>query len=147
MPQVVGRGDARVIAASATPLEIARVTYESAAEENGRNLLAALTPDTSWTEAADFPYAGTCIGPPAIIANVLHRLASEWIDYRAQVHPYFADGDQVAAFGVYSETFRETGKAMSASFVHLYRLKDGKIVSMEQYVDSAMARRALMKAC
>jgi hypothetical protein len=32
---------------------------------------------------------------------------------------------------------------MTASFAHLYRLKDGKIVSMEQYVDSAMVRKAL----
>lgn len=130
-----------------TPLEIIRATYEGASEDNGRNLLGALAPDATWTEAAGFPYAGTYIGPESIVANVFHRLASDWIDYRAQVHTYLADGDRVAAFGVYSGTYRETGKAMSATFAHLYRLNDGKIVSMEQYVDSAMVRQALTKTC
>ncbi|WP_036190892.1 nuclear transport factor 2 family protein [Marinobacter lipolyticus] len=125
-------------------LDIIRATYEGASEENVRNLLAALAPNATWTEAAGFPYAGTYTGPEAIIANVFQRLATEWIDYRAEVHTYLADGDRVAAFGVYSGTYRKTGKAMTATFAHLYRLKDGKIVSMEQYVDSAMVRQALV---
>ena len=126
-----------------TSLDIIRATYEGPSEENGKNLLAALAPDATWTEAAGFPYAGTYTGPEAIIANVFQRLAKEWIGYSAKVHTYLADGDRVAAFGVYSGTYRATGKAMTATFAHLYRLKDGKIISMEQYVDSAMVRAAL----
>lgn len=126
-----------------TNLEIIRSTYEGASADNGNNLLSALAPDATWTEAAGFPYAGTYIGPEAIIANVFKRLASEWIDYQAKVHTYLADGDQVAAFGVYSGTYRQTGIAMTATFAHLYRLDQGKIVTMEQYVDSAMVMRAL----
>lgn len=124
-------------------LDIIRATYEGASEDNGKKLLAALAPNATWTEAAGFPYAGTYTGPEAITANVFHRLATEWIDYRAEVHTYLADGNQVAAFGVYSGTYRKTGKAMTATFAHLYRLRDEKIVSMEQYVDSAMVRQAL----
>lgn len=126
-----------------TPLDIIRATYEGPSEENGKNLLAALAPEATWTEAAGFPYAGTYTGADAIIANVFRRLATEWIGYTAKVHTYLADGDRVAAFGVYSGTYRATGKAMTATFAHLYRLKDGKIVSMEQYVDSAMVRDAM----
>lgn len=129
-----------------TNLKIIRSTYEGASAENGKNLLAALAPDTTWTEAAGFPYAGTYTGPEEIISNVFHRLATEWIDYRAKVHTYLADGDQVAAFGVYSGTYRKTGNAMTATFAHLYRLKDGKIVTMEQYVDSVMVRQARAEA-
>jgi ketosteroid isomerase-like protein len=44
---------------------------------------------------------------------------------------------------VYSGTYRKTGKTMKASFAHLYQLRDEKIVSMEQYVDSAMVQQAL----
>lgn len=124
-------------------LDIIRASYEGPSEENGKNLLAALAPDATWTEAAGFPYAGTYTGPEEIVAKVFFRLATEWIDYRAQVHTYLADGDQVAAFGKYSGTYRKTGKSMTATFAHLYRLKDGKIVSMEQIVDSAMVQKAL----
>lgn len=124
-------------------LEIIRATYEGSSEENGRHLLAALAAEATWTEAAGFPYAGTYVGAEAIIANVFRRLAMEWMDYRAEVHTYLADGDRVAAFGAYSGTYKATGKAIRATFAHLYRLKDGKIVSMEQYVDSAIVRQAM----
>lgn len=126
-----------------SPLDIIRATYEGPSEENGKNLLSALAPNATWTEAAGFPYAGTYTGADDIIANVFHRLATEWKDYRAQVHTYLADGDRVAAFGVYSGTYLKTGKAMTATFAHLYLVKGGKIISMEQYVDSAMVREAL----
>ena len=129
-----------------TNLEIIRATYEGASEENGKNLIASLANDVVWTEAAGFPYAGTYRGSQAIIDNVFHRLATEWIDYRAKVHTYLADGDHVAAFGVYSGTYRDTGIAMNATFAHLYQLKEGKIISMEQYVDSATVLRAMAPA-
>jgi ketosteroid isomerase-like protein len=122
---------------------IIRATYEASAEQKGQRLRAALAPDAAWTEAAGFPCAGTYVGFDAIAAGVFQRLATEWIDYRAEAHTYLEDGDQVAAFGVYSGTYRATGKAMTATFAHLYTLKDGKIVRMEQYVDSLLVNRAI----
>lgn len=126
-----------------TYLDIIRSTHEGSSEENGKRLLDALAPDAIWTEAAGFPYAGTYVGPEAISTEVFQRLATEWIDYRATVHTYLADGDRVAAFGVYSGIYRQTGKAMQASFAHLYRLESNKIVEMQQFVDSAMVREAM----
>lgn len=126
-----------------TNLDIIRATYEGVAAENGKNLMASLADDVVWTEAAGFPYAGTYHGPQAIIDNVFQRLTNEWIDYQAKVHTYLSEGDHVAAFGVYSGIYRKTGIAMKATFAHLYRLKEGKIISMEQYVDSATVVRAM----
>ena len=59
-------------------------------------------------------------------------------------YTYLVDGDRVAAFGVYSGTYKATGKAMRATFAHLYRVKDGKIATMEQYVDSHVVQQALV---
>jgi ketosteroid isomerase-like protein len=50
-----------LIAMSAN-LEIIRATYEGSSEDNGRNLLAALAPDATWTEAEGFPYPGSVVG-------------------------------------------------------------------------------------
>ena len=97
-----------------------------------------------WTEAEGFPYAGTYVGVEALMAGVFRRLATEWIGYRAGVHTYIADGDRVAAFGIYSGTYKATGKSMTATFAHLYEVKDGKIVRMTQYVDTAMVQKALV---
>jgi uncharacterized protein len=124
-------------------LEVIRGTYEGSSEDNGRNLLAALARDAEWTEAEGFPYAGTYVGPDAIIAGVFQRLGTEWIGYRADVHTYLEDGDRVAAFGVYSGTYKATGKSMHAAFAHLYEVRDGKILSMTQYVDTFLVQQAL----
>ena len=124
-------------------LDLIRATYEGSSDENGRNLLAVLAPETAWTEAEGFPYAGTYVGPHAIVAGVFRRLATEWIGYRADVHTYLEDGDHVAAFGVYSGTYKATGKSMRADFAHLYDLRSGKIVSMRQYVDTLIVQQAL----
>jgi ketosteroid isomerase-like protein len=129
-------------------LDLIRATYEgSSSKENGRNLLAALAPDAEWTEAEGFPYAGTYVGPEAIVAGVFRRLATEWTGYRADVHTYLEDGNRVAAFGVYSGTYKATGRSMRAAFAHLYRVKDGKIVSMKQYVDTLLVQQALVRHC
>ena len=126
-----------------TNLELIRSTYEGTSADNGRNLRAVLSPDVEWTEAEGFPYAGIYVGPEAVIAGVFHRLQTEWTGYRAQVHTYLADGDRVAAFGVYSGTYNVTGKSMTSPFAHLYHLKDGKIMRMAQYVDTVLVSRAL----
>jgi ketosteroid isomerase-like protein len=125
-------------------LDLIRATYEGSSEQNGRNLLAALAPDATWTEAEGFPYAGTYVGPEAIIAGVFHRLATEWIGYKAEAHTFLEDGDRVAAFGVYSGTYKATGKPMRAAFAHLFEVKNGKITSMVQYVDTLVVSRALV---
>jgi len=126
-----------------TNLELIRSTYEGTSADNGRNLRAVLSPNVEWTEAEGFPYAGTYVGPEAVIAGVFHRLQTEWTGYRAQVHTYLADDDRVAAFGVYSGTYNATGKSMTSPFAHLYHLEDGKIVRMAQYVDTVLVSRAL----
>jgi ketosteroid isomerase-like protein len=124
-------------------LDLIRATYEGSSEDNGRALLAALAPDAEWTEAEGFPYAGTYVGPDGILAGVFRRLASEWIGYRADVNTYLEDGDRVAAFGVYSGTYKATGKSMRADFAHLYEIKDGKITRMRQYVDTVLVQKAI----
>jgi len=124
-------------------LDLIRATYQGSSDENGRNLLAVLAPDTAWTEAEGFPYAGTYVGSQAIVAGVFRRLATEWTGYRADVHTYLEDGDRIAAFGVYSGTYKATGKSMRAAFAHLYQVRHGKILSMMQYVDTHLVQQAL----
>jgi uncharacterized protein len=124
-------------------LDLLRSTYEGLSGENATRLLAALTPDAEWVEAPGFPYAGTYVGAEAIVAGVFQRLATEWIDYRAEAHDYIEQGNRIAAFGFYSGTYKATGRFMQASFAHLYIFRDGKIARMVQYVDSHMVQQAM----
>ncbi len=127
-------------------LDLIRSTYEGSAEERGRNLFALLAEEFVWTEAEGFPYGGTYTSPQAVIANVFERLNTEWIDFRAEIERFVADGDTVVVFGWYTGTYRTTGRAMRAAVAHRWTLRDGRIVGFFQYVDSAMVRRAMIAA-
>ena len=120
-----------------TNLEIIKSTYEGkTSEDNGRNLAKYVAENISWTEAKGFPYAGTYIGLESVTKNVFSRLGSEWIDYKFTPEDYISNNDNVVAYGTYTGTYKLTGKAFSARVAHVWRLKDGKIISFEQFVDS-----------
>jgi ketosteroid isomerase-like protein len=120
-----------------TNLEIVKSTYEGkTSEENGQNLAKYVAKDISWTEAKGFPYAGTYIGLENITKNVFSRLGSEWIDYKFTPEDYVASDDKVVAYGTYTGSYKITGKSFSARVAHIWKLKNGKIISFEQFVDS-----------
>ena len=120
-----------------TNLEIVKSTYEGkTSEENGRNLAEHVAANITWTEAKGFPYGGTYTGLENITKNVFSRLGSEWIDYKFTPEDYVASGDKVVAYGTYSGTYKATGRFMEARVAHVWKLRAGKIVSFEQFVDS-----------
>ncbi|MFW0717842.1 nuclear transport factor 2 family protein [Pedobacter sp. N23S346] len=127
-----------------TNLEIVKSTYEGkTSAENGRNLAKYVSDSISWTEAKGFPYAGTYIGLEDITKNVFSRLGSEWIDYKFTPEDYVANDDRVVAFGTYTGTYIITGKAFEARVAHIWKLKEGKIISFEQFVDSQTVNNAM----
>ncbi len=127
-----------------TNLEIIKSTYEGkTSEENGKNLAKHVAGNISWTEAKGFPYAGTYIGLDHVTRNVFSRLGSEWIDYKFTPEDYVASEDKVVAFGTYTGTYKITGKAFEARVAHVWKLKEGKIISFEQFVDSQPVNDAM----
>lgn len=127
-----------------TNLEIIKSTYEGkTSEENGKNLAKYVADDISWTEAKGFPYAGTYIGLEDVSKNVFSRLGSEWNDYKFTPEDYVASDDKVVAFGTYSGTYKITGKSFIARVAHVWKLKDNKIISFEQFVDSQPVNDAM----
>ena len=127
-----------------TNLEIIKSTYEGkTSEENGKNLSKYAADDISWTETKGFPYAGTYIGLDNITKNVFSRLGSEWIGYKFTPEDYVASDDKVVAYGTYSGKYKLTGKLFEARVAHVWKLKDGKIRSFEQFVDSQSVNNAI----
>jgi ketosteroid isomerase-like protein len=127
-----------------TNLEIVRSTYEGkTSEENGKNLAKYVADNISWTEAKGFPYGGTYIGLENITKNVFSRLGSEWIDYKFTPEDYVASDDKVVAYGTYTGTYKITGKPFEARVAHVWKLKDKRIISFEQFVDSQPVNNAI----
>ena len=119
-------------------VDVIKAHYAASDRGDLPGMLAPLAEDVAWTEMAGFPYAGTYIGPDAVRDNVFGRLAGEWDDYTANVEEVVGAGNGIVlGIGNYTGTYRATGRSMTARFVHVWRLSDGKVHQFEQFTDTA----------
>jgi len=123
--------------------ELIQALYDAFAARDANAMMAFLDDDVHWTEAEGFPYAGTHVGPQAVMDNVWMRMATEWHDWQAHLDDIIVEGDRVATTGTYTAIHKATGKKLRARFAHTFKIRDGKIVAMEQFVDSAKVNEAL----
>lgn len=118
--------------------------YERLGKGDVPGVLGLLDPHVQWTEAERFPYyAGTSVGPQAVLDNLLKRLAADWSDFTATPKDYLIEGTTIVSFGTYSGIYRRTGKSMRADFAHVWTVENGKITSFLMYTDTAKVLEAL----
>ncbi|MBP7146530.1 MAG: nuclear transport factor 2 family protein [Acidobacteria bacterium] len=122
--------------------EIIRGLYAAFAAGNVPAVLERLDPQVRWTEAEGFPYGGTYVGHEAVLGGVLAKLATEWDGFAVVPEEFIAERDIVVAVGRYSGVFKESGKAFTAPFAHVWRLRDGRVVEFRQHTDTLLVQRA-----
>jgi ketosteroid isomerase-like protein len=131
--------------AATSNLEIVQALYAALGEGDGDRVLEILDPQVEWIQNEGFPGGGRFVGAEAVYEKVFNRLADEWEGWGAEVGRWLEAGDSVVALGAYRGTCRKTGKSMRAAFAHIYWLYDGRIVSFEQYADTAKVAAACAK--
>jgi ketosteroid isomerase-like protein len=124
-------------------VDVVRGAYESFAAGDVPAVLATFDDKIEWTEAAGFAYAGTYIGPQAVVDGVFMRLGTEWDGFSAVPEQIISEGDTVVSIGWYGGTYRSTGKPVHARFAHVWKLADGKVVTFEQIVDTVKTADAM----
>ena len=124
-------------------LDVIRGLYDAVGRGDVPAVLAGLDSNVEWIEAEGFPYAGTYIGPDAVLTNVLSRIAIDWDGYTITPQEFIDGGDKVVVPGRYSGTWKGTGKSFECDFAHIWTLRDGKAIGFHQYVDSALVQAAL----
>jgi ketosteroid isomerase-like protein len=130
-------GDSAPVATDASEANraIVRQAYADFAAGDVDAFLAILDPEVVWTDAEGYPYAGTYVGPDALVEGLLARIGAEWTDYTVVTDTYVADGDRVVALGTYTGTYTATGRSVEAPFAHVWQLAEGRVVRFRQYTD------------
>ncbi len=119
-----------------TNKEIVQGLYAAFSTGNIPAVLAVLDEGIVWTEAEGFLYGGTYYGPNAVLANVFMKLGSEWEDFTVHPHQLVADGDTVVSLGEYTGTYKATSRPMRVPVVHVWKIKDGKVIQFDQHTDT-----------
>ncbi len=122
---------------------VVRRLYE--ARGNPEVIRQVLAPDVRWEVVEGFPYSDVYVGLDAVLSGFFKRLFSEFEDWHTEPSEFFAGDDRVFALGTYSARARATGKSFKARFAHLWTLRDGVIVRLQQCADTVQVARALGK--
>ncbi len=117
-------------------VEIIKRWYESPGRE-------FLDPNSEWLLAEGFPAGGRYVGSEAVFEEFFPRLLSNFSEWGAKADEILDAGDFVVALGHYQGRAKTTGTEMKSPFAHVWKLSNGKIVQVRQYVDTVLVARAL----
>jgi ketosteroid isomerase-like protein len=126
-----------------TNVDVIKGLYDAVAKGDVPTMLAGLDLNVEWTETEGIPYAGTHVGPDAVLNNVLVQLATEWDVFTITPQDFIDGGDRIVVPGRYACTYQETGKSFECDFAHIWTVREGKVIRFHQYVDSAIVQEAL----
>ena len=68
------------------------------------------------------------------------RIGAEWDGFTVTPKDFHDAGAAVVAEGRYTGTHKGTSGALDAQFCHVWKIRNGKIASFQQFVDTAQLR-------
>ena len=122
-----------------------QAAYAAFANNDPSVLFGAMAPDVQWHEAHGNPLAdrNPYVGAQAIGEGVFGRLLAAIDGFNATPDRYVDGGEDVIALGCDTGTMKHSGAKLNAPFCHVYRFKGERIVSFQQYTDTAQWARLM----
>src|SRR5262245_3166000 len=122
-------------------IAVVRRLYE--ARGNPEVIRQMLAPDLRWEVVEGFPYSDVYRGLDAVLEHFFKRLFADFEDWQTEPSEFFAAEDRVFALGTYTARARATGRSFKARFAHVWTLREGMIVRLQQCADTVQVARAL----
>ena len=123
-----------------TNVELVKQGYDNFATGNVPGVLEMFDPAIEWHESKGMPFVtgdGVFTGPDAIVANVFMQLPVHFDGFNIVVNEIFGADDKVVMTGYYEGTNKATGNPFKANAVHVWTIKNGKLVHFYQAADTA----------
>jgi ketosteroid isomerase-like protein len=122
-------------------IEIVRQIYEAFARQDLEGLLTLVDPDCVVTQDPSLPWGGRHEGHDGIIAFALALIEST--DSAVIVESLFETDGQVIECGRSKGTVRANGNAFDIAEVHIWTVKNGKVVAAHFLIDTPSMLAAL----
>ncbi len=116
-------------------IEIIQQIYEAFAHQNLAGLLSLVDSDCVVTQDASLPWGGRYVGHAGVTDFALAMMGA--IDSSVAVESLFEADGQVIQCGRTKGTVRANGNAFDIAEVHLWTLKQGKVVAAHFAIDTA----------
>src|SRR5262245_43713186 len=129
----------------ASNVEVIKALYESFAKGDIGAVLGAFDQNIDWQEPESLPFENQ-IGPQAVAENIFSRIIELVPNFAVTPSEIHDEGDVVFGIGTYRGTGAATVKDFQTPFVHVWRLKDGKITGFRTFTDTHVWVQALGEA-
>jgi uncharacterized protein len=125
--------------------ETIKAAYAALGRNDSSIMFAAMDPAIHWNEAEGNPLAdrNPYVGPQAVGEGVFGRIMAAIDNFTAVPSTFIDGGDHVVVIGRYGGTAKGGGATLDCPFCHVYRCHDGKIVTFQQYTDTAQWARLM----
>ena len=127
-------------------VQIVKDFFAAIGSGDKQRVLALVAEDIEWiVPGEDWPLAGTRHGH-AGLADLLET-ASKSIETSTEPREFVAQGDRVLVVGFARGKIKATNKTFEDDWIFAITVRDGKLRSIREYVDTqALARASLMDA-
>jgi ketosteroid isomerase-like protein len=130
-----------------TNTAIAQQAYESFKKGDIQTLLKLMSDDIDWElpEIDSVPIAGRRSGRDAV-SEFFAMVARDQEVIAFEPQEFVAERDKVVALGHYKWRVKDTDREFASDFVHIFTVRDGRIVAFREHFDTAAVAAAYQKA-
>ncbi len=123
------------------PADAVRAVYDAFRRRDVAAVLARFDDDVEIRQSEEVPWGGTYRGHDEAL-RFFGTLVSH-IETQVEIERLIVAGDTVVENGRTCGRARSTGREFAIDETHVWRVRDGKVVSMHAYVDNAAMLEAL----
>ena len=128
-------------------IAVAQQAYNNFKTGNIQGLLALLSDNIEWQlpEVENVPFTGKRTGRAAV-GEFFALVGANQDVLSFEPREFIAQGEKVVSLGHYEWRVKDTGREFASDFAHVFTIRDGKIVALREYFDSAVVAAAYQKA-
>jgi uncharacterized protein len=125
-----------------TNVELIRLLYDAFARGDEELIAATFDPEVEFHQTEQLPWGGRYKGFPRGVQPFFTKLKSH-VDSQIEVERSWEAGDAVVVVGRTRGKIRASGKPFDLPAVVIWRIRDGKVVSFEPFIDTPAMLEAL----
>jgi uncharacterized protein len=126
------------------PLIPVKGWYDAISARDWTTLRQLVDPEMEFVVADGFPAGGRYVGPTAIFDTFFPASFDSWRAIAPEIDEIFAvSAGKVVVRGRYVGRTKVTDTPFDVPFAHLWKARDGKLVWLQQYIDTAVLRDAI----
>jgi len=120
-------------------IKMVKSLYQAASSGDFSPARAAMDPRVEWIEP-NVPalwFSGTHRGADNVWKEVISPTGDKFERFRVDMREFYVVGDQVIAIGYFHGRAKATGKELDAATAQVCTIRNGKIVRLEAFHDTA----------